>query len=94
MEGRSICFVFLPYEYLLEALFLRSWDFTVFLATASISTLEWSPIQVLTMAQVAKLQRGIAIAIYCILYCTYSIFDTIAEPCIASQVAVFFSSLG
>ena len=37
----------------MEAPFLRSWDFTVFFTTASTSTLEWSPIQVLTGAQVA-----------------------------------------
>ena len=41
---------FLPQKHILEAPFLHFWDFTVFVATAS--TLEGSPIQVLTMAQV------------------------------------------
>ena len=42
----------------MEAPFLHSWDFTVFFTTASTSHLNghWSPIQVLTMAQVAELQ--------------------------------------
>ena len=46
-------FIFLLQEHVLEAPFLRSWDFTVFLTTASISALEWSPTQVLTVAQAA-----------------------------------------
>ena len=42
-----------PQEFILEAPFLHVWDFPEFFTTASTSTLEWSPIQVLTMAQVA-----------------------------------------
>ena len=42
-----------PQEHLLEAPFLRSWEFTVFffITKASTLTLEWSPIQVLTKSQ-------------------------------------------
>ena len=45
---------FLPQEFLLEAR-----DFTVFLTTASTSTLEWSPIQVLTMAHIDLTGTGV-----------------------------------
>ena len=48
---------FLPQKHLLEAPFLLFWDFTVFVAIEHPrSALEWSPIQVLTVAQVAKIQ--------------------------------------
>ena len=43
------------HDFLLEGTpFLYSWDFSVFFTTASTTTLEWSPIQVLTLAQVAQ----------------------------------------
>ena len=49
--------IVLPQEYLLEAPpFLTPEICTVSFTTASTSTHEWSPIQVLTVAQVAELQ--------------------------------------
>ena len=39
----------------MEVAFLRSKDFTVFVATATTSTLDWPPIKVLAVAQVASL---------------------------------------
>ena len=54
---RHTYLIFLSQEHILEAPFLCSWGFTVFLTTKSTSTLEWSPIQVLTGVQVAELQR-------------------------------------
>ena len=80
-NGKKVCtpswsnlVFFGPHEFMLEAPFLRSWDFTVIFTTASTSRLEGSPIQglanshgpsLLTSVILRELvfQLGIAVAI-------------------------------